>query len=301
MKTPDLNLLVSLHALIEEGSVAGAARRMHLSAPAMSRILARIRDVMEDPILVRTQRGMSPTPKALQIREQVRGIVELAQGFFVQSQGFDLSTINRTFSIRANDLFVGAYGVKLAAILKEYSPHSTLRFVPESDLEADPLNAGSIDLVVSSSRKFGADIKVQNLFSCSFIGVAREGHPIFDEEITPQRLAAFDHISVSRRGRSAGPIDVALAELSLIRRVTYITPTFHSALFAVSDSNLVLPTMPVAMLASAQHLGLRIRSFPLPIPTTSVMLVQAWHPRLEHDEAHRWLRRTLRTLTSESP
>jgi len=244
---------------------------------------------------------MSPTPKALQIQEQVGGIVGLAQNFFVQSQGFDLRTINRTFSIRANDLFVGAYGVRLAAILKEHSPNSTLRFVPESDLEVDPLNAGSIDLVVSSSRKFGADIKVQNLFSCSFMGAAREGHPIFDEEITPQTLAAFDHISVSRRGRSEGPIDVALADLSLVRRVTYITPTFHSALFAVSDSNLILPTMPVAMLESVKQLGLKVRFFPLPIPTTSVMLVQAWHPRLEHDEAHRWLRRTLRTLTLGTP
>lgn len=299
MKTPDLNLLVSLHCLIEEGSVVGAARRMNLSAPAMSRTLARIREVMDDPILVRSQRGMIPTPKALQIQEQVRGIVELAQGFLVQAQGFDLSTISRTFSIRANDVFVGAYGMKLAAILKEHAPHSILRFVAESDLEVDPLNAGSIDLMVGSSRKFGADIKVQNLFSCSFVGIARSGHPIFDEEITPERFAAFDHISVSRRGRSQGPVDAALAELSLARRVTCITPTFHSALFAVSESDLVLPVMPVALLERVEHLGLPLRSFTLPIQTTSVMIVQAWHPRLEHDEAHRWLRRTIKAMTAD--
>lgn len=299
MKTPDLNLLVSLNCLIEECSVAGAARRMNLSAPAMSRTLARIREVMEDPILVRSQRGMIPTPKALQIQEQVRGIVELAQGFFVQSQGFDLSTMSRTFSIRANDVFVGAYGVKLAEILNEQAPNSVLRFVAESDLEVDPLNAGSIDLVIGSSRKFGADIKVQNLFSCPFVGIARVDHPIFDEEINPERFASFDHISVSRRGRSQGPIDVALAELSLTRRVSYIIPTFHAALFALSDSDLVLPVMPVPMLERVSQLGLKLRTFTLPIPTTSVMIVQAWHPRLEHDEAHRWLRRTLKVLTAD--
>ncbi|WP_311970852.1 LysR family transcriptional regulator [Pseudomonas baltica] len=298
MKTPDLNLLVSLHCLIEECSVAGAARRMNLSAPAMSRTLARIREAMEDPILVRSQRGMIPTPKALQIQEQVRGIVELAQGFFVQSQGFDLRTMSRTFSIRANDVFVGAYGVKLVAILKEQAPNSVLRFVAESDLEVDPLNAGSIDLVIGSSRKFGADIKVQNLFSCPFVGIARTHHPIFDEEITPERFASFDHISVSRRGRSQGPIDVALAELSLTRRVSYIIPTFHAALFAVADSDLLLP-VPVPMLEKISHLGLNLRTFTLPIPTTSVMIVQAWHPRLEHDEAHRWLRRTLKVMTAD--
>ena len=299
MKTPDLNLLVSLNCLIEECSVVGAARRMNLSAPAMSRTLARIREVMEDPILVRSQREMIPTPKALQIQEQVRGIVELAQGFFVQSQGFDLSTISRTFSIRANDVFVGAYGVKLAEILNEQAPKSVLRFVAESDLEVDPLNAGSIDLVIGSSRKFGPDIKVQNLFSCPFVGIARADHPIFDEEINPERFASFDHISVSRRGRSEGPIDVALAELSLTRRVSYIIPTFHAALFALSDSDLILPVMPVPMLERISQLGLKLRTFTLPIPTTSVMIVQAWHPRLEHDEAHRWLRRTLKVLTAD--
>lgn len=272
---------------------------MHLSPPAMSRTLARVRLAMDDPILVRSQRGMIPTPKALLIREQVRGIVELAQGFLVQTQGFDLSTASRTFSIRANDLFVGAYGVKLAAILKDHSPNSVLRFVPESDLDIDPLNAGSIDLAISSSRTFGADIKVQNLFSCSFVGIARVDHPIFNDEITPERFVAYDHISVSRRGRTEGPIDTALTELSLKRRVTYITPTFHSALFAISDSDLVLPVMPVAMLKSTEHLGLRLRSFTLPIPILDLMIVQAWHPRLEHDEAHRWLRRTLKELTSD--
>lgn len=265
----------------------------------MSRTLARIREVMEDPILVRSQRGMIPTPKALQMQEQVRGIVELAQGFFVQSQGFDLSTLRRTFSIRANDVFVGAYGVKLAAILKEQAPNAVLRFVAESDLEVDPLNAGSIDLVIGSLQKFGADIKVQNLFSCAFVGIARSDHPLFDEEITPERFASFDHISVSRRGRSHGPIDDALAELSLARRVPYIIPTFHAALFALGESDLLLPVMPVPMLEKISHLGLKLRTFTLPIPTTSVMIVQAWHPRLEHDEAHRWLRRTLKALTAD--
>jgi DNA-binding transcriptional LysR family regulator len=299
MKTLDLNLLVALHALIEESSVAGAARRMHMSAPAMSRTLARIRLMVDDPILVRSQHDMIPTPKALQIQEQVRGIVELSQAFFTQIQGFDLSSMNRTFSIRANDLFVGAYGVRLSEIIKQQAPHSVLRFIPESELDHDPLNAGSIDLVICSSRKFGADIKVQNLFSSSFLGIARENHPVFDEEITPERFVAWDHISVSRRGRSAGLIDEALAELSLKRKVTYITPTFHSALFAVSESDLILPVMPIALLEKIKPLGLKLRAFTLPVPVSNVMIVQAWHPRLEYDDAHRWLRRIIKELTAE--
>ncbi len=298
MKSIDLNLLVALHFLIEECSVAGAAYRMNMSAPAMSRTLARIRLVVEDPILVRSQHSMIPTPKALQIQDQVRGIVELSQAFFSQIRGFDLSAMSRTFSIRANDLFIGAYGVKLAEIIKQHSPNSVLRFVPESDLDNDPLNAGSIDLVISSSRKFGADIKVQNLFSSSFVGIAREDHPIFDAEITPENFVSYDQISVSRRGLSKGPIDVALADICLTRRVTYITPTFHTALFALGKSDLILPVMPTAMLENIEQLGLKLRHFTLPVPISNVMIVQAWHPRLEYDEAHRWLRRILKELTA---
>ena len=105
MQIPDLNLLVALNVLLEEGSVVGAARRMNLSAPAMSRTLTRIREVLNDPILVRSGRGLVPTPRALELREQVRGVVELAHGIFTQSQNRDLRELERTFSIRANDVF----------------------------------------------------------------------------------------------------------------------------------------------------------------------------------------------------
>ncbi|AFO50090.1 MULTISPECIES: LysR family transcriptional regulator [Pseudomonas] len=97
MKTSDLNMLVALNALIEERSVTGATRRLHLSSPVMSRPLARLRETLDDPILVRAYRSMVPTPKALQMQEQVRGIVELAEGYFAQRQGFDLDRLSRTF------------------------------------------------------------------------------------------------------------------------------------------------------------------------------------------------------------
>ena len=113
MQIPDLNLLVALNVLLEEGSVVGAARRMNLSAPAMSRTLTRIREVLNDPILVRSGRGLVPTPRALELREQVRGVVELAHGVFTQSQSSDLRELERTFSIRANDVFFGVYGAAL--------------------------------------------------------------------------------------------------------------------------------------------------------------------------------------------
>src|ERR1700679_723635 len=105
MTSPDLNLLFALDVLLEEGSVVGAARRMNLSAPAMSRTLARIREAVGDPILVKVGRTMMPTPRALALREQVHGSVEHARQLLQPEREVDLSTLTRQFNLHANDVF----------------------------------------------------------------------------------------------------------------------------------------------------------------------------------------------------
>ena len=296
MQIPDLNLLVALNVLLEEGSVVGAARRMNLSAPAMSRTLTRIRDALNDPILVRSGRGLVPTPRALELREQVRGVVELAHGVFTQSQDSDLRLLERTFSIRAIDVFFGVYGGALRQQMALDMPKASLRVVPEGFTDDEALSEGRIDLAICATNKFNSDIKVQRLFTCPFVGLAREDHPIFDQPITAQRFIAFDHIWVSRRGRARGPIDTVLAEQGLQRRVSFTTPTFYSAIFALAGADLILPLMPQVLLKTLAPLGLKLRPFELPIPLQPVDIVQAWHPRLDNDHAHRWLRRTLKTF-----
>ncbi|NWA24284.1 LysR family transcriptional regulator [Pseudomonas gingeri] len=298
MQIHDLNLLVALNILLEEGSVTGAARRMNLSAPAMSRTLTRIREALNDPILVRSGRGLVPTPRALELREQVRGVVELAHGVFTPGQETDLSSLERTFSVRANDMFFGAYGGQLLKHLARHMPNATLRMVPEGDTDDDAFNEGRIDLAVCATRKFGADIKVQRLFNSSLVGIAREGHPLFDEELDVERFVKYDHISVSRRGRARGPIDTLLDELNLQRRISLVLPTFHSAMFAVAASDLILPSIPRLMISNLSGLGLRLRTFELPLPVETIVMVQAWHPRLDNDHAHRWLRRSLKDMCS---
>lgn len=298
---PDLNLLIALDALFEEGSVVGAARRMNLSAPAMSRTLGRIREALGDPVLVRAGRGLAPTPRALQLREQVRGVIEQAHLVFNAGREVDMMTLERTFSIRANDVFVGTYGGRMRELFKAQAPCSVLRFVPEGDGDDDAMEQGRIDLHISAAGKLSADTKVQNLFSTSFFGAAHEAHPIFAGEITAERFVAFDHIAVSRRGRWYGPIDEDLEALGLSRRVAQIMPTFHSAIFAAADSDLILPQMPSVMLARLERLGVPLRLFELPIPVRSAIVVQAWHPRLDSDLAHRWLRRSIKAMCDAEP
>ena len=122
---------------------------------------------------------------------------------------------------------------------------------------------------------------------------------MFDAEITPERYAGFSHISMSRRGIVCGSIDAALNALGLERRVAVIAPSFHAAMFALPDSDLILP-VPKEALLSVQRLGLKLRSFTLPIPLPTLMLTQAWHPRFDKDPAHRWLRETLKTCCEET-
>ena len=210
MQLPDMNLLVALDALLDEGSVVGAAQRMNLSPAAMSRTLGRIRDALGDPILVRAGRGLVPTPRALALREQVHGLVEQAGQVFRSRDDVDLVNLDRAFNIRTNDLFIALYGAQLLRMMLAQAPHTVLRFVPEGSGDDDAvLRNGQIDLIISSAIELGPEIKVQSLFNTYFVGLAREGHPIFDAQITPERFAAYPQISVSRRGRANGPIDVA--------------------------------------------------------------------------------------------
>jgi DNA-binding transcriptional LysR family regulator len=157
---------------------------------------------------------------------------------------------------------------------------------------------GRIDLLISAARQLGPEIRVQPLFTTRFVGMAREDHPIFAQDITPEKLTHWGHISISRRGKDSGPIDRVLGESGLQRQVSLIVATPYSAIFALLDSDLLLP-MPEHLARSALAAGLRVRLFELPIPLETVPLTQAWHPRFQQDAAHRWLRQTIRQLCSE--
>lgn len=296
MSLPDLNLLIALDVLLEEGSVAGAARRMNLSPPAMSRTLARIRAAIGDPVFVQAGRRLVPTPRALALREPVRTAVEQAMRVLRPGAEVDLATLERRFDVRANDLFVGLHSAQLLDAMAREMPRAMLRFAPEEDdVDDEALRSGRIDLFISASRRLGAEIRVQPLFTTRFVGVARSDHPIFDDDISAERLTRWAHVGVSRRGKSAGPIDTALDALGLRRHVALVVPTPYAAIFAIQASDLLLP-IPEPLARGAAQAGLGLRLFELPMPLETVLITQAWHPRFQGDPGHQWLRRTIRRL-----
>ncbi|MBX4860929.1 LysR family transcriptional regulator [Rhizobium sophorae] len=291
MSTPDLNLLVTLDVLLAEGSVARAAQRLRLSPSAMSRALARLRETTGDPLLVRAGRGLVPTPRALELRERVGQIVEDAQAVLRPAEAIDLQRLVRTFTLRTSEGFAESFGPDLIARLGRQAPGVRLRFVQKPDKDSAPLRDGTVDLetgVVSGTT--GPEVRAQALFRDRFIGVVRLGHPLCEREMTPTLYAGGEHIYVSRRGLDKGPIDDALNALGLERQIATIVSGFSTALALARNSDLIasVPERHTGALRAGMH------SFPLPVPTPEITVSLLWHPRMDADPAHRWLRGCVR-------
>ena len=287
MSTPDFNLLVTLDAVLAEGSVARAARRLRLSPSAMSRALARLRETTGDPLLVRAGRGLVPTPRALELREQVSQLVEDAKMVLRPAAKLNLKQLIRTFTLRTREGFIENFGPGLIARVGEEAPGVRLCFVQKPNKESTSLRDGSVDLETGVvAQTTGPEVRVQALFRDRFIGVVRMGHALSQGEITPSRYAGGRHICVSRRGLDKGPIDEALKPFGLEREIVTIVDGFSAALALARASDLIA-TVP------ERHTGnLRagMDSFPLPVSTPEITISMLWHPRRDADPAHRWLR-----------
>ncbi|MDB5858189.1 MAG: transcriptional regulator, LysR family [Ramlibacter sp.] len=287
MPVPDLNLLVTLEVLLAECNVARAAQRLRLSPSAMSRALARLRETTGDPLLVRAGRGLVPTPRALELRDRVSQLVQDSEAVLRPAGKPNLKELVRTFTLRTSEGFVENFGPGLIARVGEQAPGVRLRFVQKPDRESAPLRDGTVDLetgVVGTTM--GPEVRAQALFRDRFIGVVRMGHALGQGEITPARYAAGRHICVSRRGLATGPIDEALRPLGLERDVATIVGGFATALALARASDLVasVPERHTGKLRAGMH------SFALPVAVPEITVSLFWHPRLQADPAHRWLR-----------
>ncbi|KEF05154.1 MULTISPECIES: LysR family transcriptional regulator [Streptomyces] len=285
----DLNLLAALDALLEEGSVAGAAERLHVTAPAMSRSLGRIRRTTGDQILVRTGRTMTPTPYAIAVREQVHELLQQVQGVLAPSRELDLTTLERTFTLRWHDSLVALGGPALLAAVREQAPGVRLRFLAESSVDTPELRRGEVDLEANADRPTAPDIRADRVAESQHVIVVRQGHPLTRvRAVTAAQYAAAEHITVSRRGRLGNALDDALARLGLTRRVVATAPTESTALEFVRDSDLLVTAPESTTRATATALGLTVLPLPFELPSAAVYL--SWHQRYDTDPAHIWLR-----------
>jgi len=287
MSTPDLNLLLTLDAVLSEGSVARAAQRLQLSPSAMSRALARLREATGDPLLVRAGRGLVPTPRAAELREQVGTLVHAAQAMLRPANALDLGTLARSFTVRVREGFLENFGAALVARAALEAPGVRLCFVQKTDKESTALRDGRVDLETGViGKQSGPEVRTRALFRDRFIGVVRPGHPLCDGALTPSRYAHASHIGVSRRGVTGGPVDDALLPLGLTRDIATIVASFAGALALAAGSDLVatVPERQTGRLRAGLH------SFVLPFAMPELTVSLLWHPRMDADQAHRWLR-----------
>jgi DNA-binding transcriptional LysR family regulator len=297
MTHPDLNLLLTLDVLLAEGSVARAARRLRLSPSAMSRALARLRAATGDPLLVRAGRGLVASPRALALRAQVAQLVEEGQAVLRPVETLDIEQLRRTFTLRTSDGFVENFGPALMKRVRRDAPGVRLRFVPKLDKDSTPLRDGVVDLETGVIGKTtGPEVRAQALFRDRFIGVVRKGHPLSKGRVTPARFAAGKHVLVSRRDVERGPVDDALEVSGLKRDIVASVGGFAAALALVRVTDLIA-TVPQR---HTENLRTGLHSFRLPVTVPEVTVSLLWHPRIDADPAHRWLRACVREVCGAS-
>ena len=299
MKSYDLNLLSALDALLATGSVTAAAQRMHLSTPAMSHTLARIRDTLGDPILVRAGRKLVPTPRALAMMEPVSRLLAEAQGLLEPPGLRSLSALRRRFVIRAPDGIAVVFGAALASSLERDMPQASLQFLPEGHSDANALREGRIDLDIGAFRERDPEVQVLQLSSQPLLGAVKSGHPLLQGPLTAQRFAAERHVVMNSRPRETSPVDAALAREGLHRSIVMTVPNAYAALVIASRSRMVA-SVPERV-ALGMKKGLDLEVFELPLDLQSEPVLMAWHPRHSADPAHTWLRDSIQAVLADSP
>jgi len=217
--------------------------------------------------------------------------VQDAEAMLRPAGKLDVRTLARVFTLRTSEGFVENFGPALLARVGAEAPRVQLRFVAKPNKESGPLREGAVDLetgVVEPAT--GPELRVQALFRDRYIGVVRKGHPLSSGRVSPARYAAGRHIAVARDA-AHDPVDAALAELALRRTVAVALVAGFStavALARVSDLIATVPERHTGNLRAGLH------SFPLPVAVPEFTVSLLWHPRLDADPAHRWLRSLVR-------
>lgn len=297
MSRPDFNLLFTLDVLLAEGSVARAAKRLQLSPSAMSRTLSRLRETTGDPLLVRAGRGLVPSPRALELRARVAQLVQDANAVLRPAEEIDIAQLVRTFTLRTSEGFAETFGPGILERVSTEAPRVRLRFMQKAHKDSAPLREGGVDLetgVVDNAT--GPEVRTQALFRDRLVGVVRAGHPLSKGRNTAARYASGKHISVSRGAPGTDPIDEALKRLGLQREtVAFLEGGFAAAIALARFSDLIVavPEHHTGRLRAGMH------SFALPIEMPEFTVSLLWHPRLDADAAHRWLRGCIRDVCAQ--
>jgi DNA-binding transcriptional LysR family regulator len=287
----DLNLLLVLDTVLAERNVARAARRLHVTPSAVSNALARLRAALEDPLLIRSGRGVVPTPRAAALAPALAEALR-ALDRAVSGDGFDPATTDREVTLAIADVGQVVTLPRIVAALAAKMPRARLRVSSIDTLFATGGLAGTeIDVAIGAGEK-GPGINAQPLYEEQLVLVARAGHATVRARVTKPQLAKLRHVEVQvAPGRGSRPLAASYAALGVPRDTAVVVPTFTAAAAIVAGTELVasLPASLVDVLAP--RLALRRVATPLAAVRTTINLL--WHDRTDHDPALRLFRALL--------
>jgi len=298
----DLNLLVYLDVLLRDRNVTQAANQLNLSQPAMSNGLRRLRELFDDPILVRTSDGMTPTERALELEPLVREILSGVDRALQPTSDFDPTDAERIFRIMASDYAESTLLPALLAKLRQQAPGISLDIMTPSDVSFLDVERGKVDLVINRFDAMPQSFHQNTVWTDSFSCLISASNPILKDFTLDSYLAA-QHVWVSKTGMGVGVgvdpedvqrlgwVDGALAKLDKKRHITVFTRHYQAAMILAEQNDLVV-TLPT-LAAQLQHDNPRlvIKTPPFEIPPLELKL--AWSPLLQHNPANRWLRQLI--------
>lgn len=294
----DLNLIVTLHWLLTEQSVTRAASRLDVSQPTVSHALNKLRDLLGDPLLIKSGRTMLPTKKAEALQPRVAEAIDMMRGLLLEEQTFDPANQSGKFRIAVIDS-IGALVVRAwqNAVLPE-APGLELDILQPAVPQAQDLIAGKIDAIVLPEPKLlqlppGVNIDefVQRpLFNERFVTAVRRDHPLANG-IDVDSYVKADHILINPEGLDVGEVDQVLQAAGLKRRIAFRSETFLLALEVLKNSDYIL-TAPASLFRFNSE---EYQIFQCPVTIPSFAFYIGWHPNWTHDPQHRWVRERLMT------
>lgn len=296
----DLNLLRVLDMLLREGSVTRASQALHLSQPAMSNALNRLRQQLNDPIVVRVGNRMVPTPRALSLSEPVRESLRLIQQTLQSSQSFDPAIAQAQVRIMATDYISAVLLPSLLQQLRRVAPGISLAIIsPYESGSSAMLNEGKADIaLVGPSAKLHETIKQQKLFDEQFVCVARRKHPLLKKGLTLDAYCNAEHVIASPSGGGfSSPLDEELAMTGRKRKVCLSIAQFMLGPRVVAHSDMLMTIGHRLASMLAPELNLEIHT--LPFKAQGFRIMQAWHVRLDRDPLQKWLRSQVHTVATQ--
>ena len=282
----DLNLFVVFDVVFAERNLTRASEILHVTQPAVSNALARLRATFDDPLFVRSGRRMAPTPAAQNLIGPVREALRRLQSGLESRARFDPATASRTFHLAMGDVQASLVMPKLLARLRERAPEVRLQCHTLERAEIEPeLAAGTLDFAVDIPQLGRGRLReLPILHDQSYVCVLRRSHPLARKKLTLERYLALPQVTVSARRRGRSYIDIALgrigAQANTVLRLSHYQPAFHVVL--ASD----LALSPPGSLAA--WYDVQVRELPFEVPPLDSILY--WHRNAEHDPGNAWLR-----------